>query len=61
VPYIVVVDTIEIADLARQLDMMRWQLVKYNDLDKNSILYPGDNIYIKPKRNKLKTIQCSYC
>jgi hypothetical protein len=52
VPYIVVVDTIEIADLARQLDMMRWQLVKYNDLDKNSILYPGDNIYIKPKRNK---------
>ncbi|MCK9498880.1 MAG: LysM peptidoglycan-binding domain-containing protein [Bacteroidales bacterium] len=52
VPYIIVVDTVEIGDLAKQLDLMRWQLVKYNDLNKNSILYPSNIIYVKPKRNK---------
>jgi hypothetical protein len=52
VPYIVVKDSIMIRDLSLQLDLMNWQLAQYNDLDKDAALYPGDHIYIKPKRNK---------
>lgn len=52
VPYIVVKDSIMLRDLSLQLDLMNWQLAQYNDLDKDAALYPGDHIYIKPKRNK---------
>ncbi len=52
VPYIIVVDTVSLKGLAQYLDIMPWQLAKYNDMDKNSSLYPGDTIYIKHKRNK---------
>jgi len=53
VPYIVIADTsISLSNLSVQLDLMNWQLAKYNDLDKNSVVVKGEQIYIKPKRNK---------
>lgn len=38
--------------IANELDIMLWQLYKYNDLSKNSILKEGRLLYIQPKRNK---------
>ncbi len=52
VEYIVVKDSISLRDLSLQLDLMNWQLAKYNDLDKDAQLVIGQNIYIQPKRNK---------
>jgi len=53
VPYIIVSDTnVLLSKLSQELDLMNWQLAKYNDLDKNALLTKGEQIYIKPKRNK---------
>jgi hypothetical protein len=52
VEYIIVKDSLSLRDLSLQLDLMNWQLAKYNDLDKDALLVKGQNIYIKPKRNK---------
>lgn len=41
-------DTFE--SLAKELEMMKWQLYKYNDLPKDAAIAPGDILYIKPKR-----------
>ena len=41
-------DTFE--SLAKELEMMRWQLLKYNDLPRNAAVAVGDTLYIKPKR-----------
>jgi hypothetical protein len=31
--------------------MMPWQILKYNDLQKHTILNVGERIYLQPKRN----------
>jgi LysM repeat protein len=38
--------------LTKEMDLMIWQIYKYNDLPKTAIARPGDIIYIKPKRRK---------
>jgi len=38
--------------LAKEFDMMTWEIHKYNDLPKNATLKAGQRIYLKPKRNK---------
>jgi len=38
--------------IATELDMMAWQIYKYNDLKKGSRLEQGQIIYLQPKRNK---------
>jgi LysM repeat protein len=38
--------------IAQDLDLMLWQLYKYNDLDKNSLLAEGQILYIQPKKAK---------
>lgn len=38
--------------LAKELDMFTWELLKYNDLTKDSMLHQGQRLYIQPKRNK---------
>ena len=38
--------------LAKEFDMMTWELHKYNDLPKDASLKAGQKIYLKPKRNK---------
>ena len=38
--------------IAKNLEMMLWQIYKYNDLKKNDKLRQGQVIYLQPKRNK---------
>src|SRR5262249_33473441 len=38
--------------LANELDLMPWQILKYNDLKKTDGIKGGDIIFLKPKRNK---------
>jgi len=39
-------------NIAKELDMFTWQILKYNDLTKDSVLRQNQIIYIQPKRNK---------
>jgi LysM repeat protein len=38
--------------LARSLDMFAWEILRYNDLTKDSLFHDKQLIYIQPKRNK---------
>lgn len=38
--------------LTRELQLLPWQLAKYNDIDRNARLEPGQELYIQPKRRK---------
>ncbi|MCB0820586.1 MAG: glucosaminidase domain-containing protein [Bacteroidetes bacterium] len=39
--------------LTRELDLLSWQITKYNDLDSKSYAFkPGEVVYIQPKRKK---------
>lgn len=51
VSYIIVQSDIILKDLAKELDLMAWQLARYNDLQKDDNLKSGNIIYIKPKKN----------
>ena len=44
--------------LAREMDMGVWQLYKYNDMNKDSSLKPGQMLYIQPKRNRCSETKC---
>jgi LysM repeat protein len=41
--------------LAQELGLEVWQLYKYNELDKNAVLKPGQMIYLQPKRKKSRS------
>ena len=45
-------DTFE--SIARELEIMPWQIWKYNDLSKTSTLTSGQMLYIQPKRGRTK-------
>jgi LysM repeat protein len=55
VEYVVAGDGDSLAKIAEDLDMMLWQLKKYNDLDSIISVEEGQRIYIKPKRGRSKT------
>jgi hypothetical protein len=38
--------------LGRELDMFTWELVKYNELSKDSILHEGQILYLQPKHRR---------
>lgn len=38
--------------LAKELDVMSWQIIKYNDLEKGQPLQAGEIVYLQPKRRK---------
>ncbi|NNC85453.1 MAG: LysM peptidoglycan-binding domain-containing protein, partial [Bacteroidia bacterium] len=40
--------------IATRNDMMLWQVLKYNDAEKYTPVYPNSVIYIKPKRGSSK-------
>jgi LysM repeat protein len=48
--YVIVKSGDTFMKLAQELNMGVWQLYKYNDLNKNSALTPGQILYIQPKR-----------
>lgn len=52
VPYIVTKNNTNIKTLSQEVDLMTWQIAKYNDLNKDEIIAANDTIYVKPKRNK---------
>ncbi|HHJ10877.1 MAG TPA: LysM peptidoglycan-binding domain-containing protein [Bacteroidetes bacterium] len=43
-------DTFE--SLTKELQMLSWELRKYNELPKNAILTPGQILYLQPKRKQ---------
>lgn len=38
--------------LARELEMFNWELLKYNELTKDSSIHEGQLLYLQPKRRK---------
>lgn len=44
--------------LAQEMEMGAWQLYKYNDMTKDSVLKPGQMLYLQPKRNKCSEDKC---
>lgn len=52
VRYVIVKDGDTYFKIANNLDMMLWQIYKYNDLKRNDKLVPGQVIYLQPKRDK---------
>jgi LysM repeat protein len=51
-PYIVVESDTDVKSLAKEIDLMPWQISRYNNLDKKSEISKGEIIYTKSKRNK---------
>lgn len=60
VQYVIVKDGDTFEKLARELDMMRWELPKYNDLTTDAVLNAGDVLYIQPKRKRAAREHTSY-
>jgi LysM repeat protein len=50
--YIIIKKDIDISTLAKEINLMPWQIRNYNDLDKNDLIRQGDVIYMKPKKNR---------
>ncbi|PIP53713.1 MAG: hypothetical protein COX07_09250 [Bacteroidetes bacterium CG23_combo_of_CG06-09_8_20_14_all_32_9] len=38
--------------IAKEIDVFTWELLRYNDLTRDSVLRQGQILYIQPKRNK---------
>ena len=52
IKYIVVKEGDSFESLTKELNLMPWQLFKYNDLTSDSTLRVGEELYIQPKRRK---------
>jgi len=52
IDYIIVQDGDSYHELSEELDMMPFELARYNEIERNSELIPGQLLYIQPKRNK---------
>lgn len=52
IKFVIAKDGDDVAGIANDMDMMPWQILKYNDLPKGANLVPGQVIYLQPKRNK---------
>ncbi|HTF05832.1 MAG TPA: glucosaminidase domain-containing protein [Bacteroidia bacterium] len=52
IKYVIVKPGDTFMKIAQELDMGVWQLYKYNDMNKNTVLKPGQILYIQPKRRK---------
>lgn len=50
--YIIVQESDTYNGLSEELNMMPFELAKYNEIERNSKLSPGQVLYIQPKRNK---------
>jgi membrane-bound lytic murein transglycosylase D len=44
-----------IADLARSLDIMPWQIRTYNEVSKSHTFQKGDRLYLQPKKSHAAT------
>lgn len=50
IKYIIINDGDNIESLTKELDLLSWQLKKYNELQDDYILKPGEKLFIQPKR-----------
>jgi len=50
IKYIIVKKGDDYANLTKELELLPWQLSKYNELSKDSALKEGQELYIQPKR-----------
>ena len=50
IKYIIVKKGDDYAKLTKELELLPWQLAKYNEISKDSALKEGQEIYIQPKR-----------
>ena len=50
VPYIISKKGDTYFSISKEKQMMFWQVLKYNDADKNDVLREGEIVYLKPKR-----------
>jgi LysM repeat protein len=50
--YIIVQEGDTYHELSEELDMLPFELAKYNEIEKKSKLTPGEVLYIQPKRNR---------
>ena len=55
VKYIMTEDGDNLEELNKELNLLSWQLAKYNEITLETILNPGSIIYLQPKRNKAET------
>lgn len=51
-PYVIAKPGDNIDKLSSELNLMKWQIKKYNDLNDEQQISEGDIIYLKPKRRK---------
>lgn len=54
IKYIITESTTTPEKLSSEMDMGRWQISRYNDLNKRAKIPEGTRIYLQPKRNKSK-------
>jgi len=52
IKYIVVKKGDSFEKLTKELELLPWQLLKYNELTKDSVIREGQELYIQPKRRK---------
>lgn len=52
IKYIVVKEGDTFASLTRELNLMQWELPKFNETSAGRELVPGEIIYLQPKRNR---------
>lgn len=52
IQYIIVKEGDTYRSLAQEFDLLSWEIFRYNDLNDESVLVPGQLVYIQPKRNK---------
>lgn len=43
------------AYLAKEMDMMKWELPKYNEMPENAVMKEGQIIFLQPKRNQAES------
>ncbi len=55
VPYVLAGKNDSYISIAQKNDLLLWQLLKYNDADKNDGLQAKEIVYLKPKRNSTET------
>ncbi|HEX2934088.1 MAG TPA: glucosaminidase domain-containing protein [Bacteroidales bacterium] len=55
VDYIVVKSGDTFDKISREMEMLSWELLRYNELTKDSVLHEGQILYTQPKRRKAES------
>lgn len=61
VKYIIVKRNEDLLSITKEMDLMRWELRRYNELTDTSQIYEGQILYIQPKRRKAENGTDFHC